>query len=67
VWEEGPEVDKSLDAPVKIAEGEQMQELITEIGSGNAPESAAARGRLIAKVVRWVVRYGVTPPIVRQP
>jgi hypothetical protein len=61
VWEGGARRDQRLSEAVQKEEATQMLDLIGEIGSG-AGDAEAARGRLTAKVVRWIAEYNVPRP-----
>jgi hypothetical protein len=62
VWEGGARRDPRLSDDVQKEDAIQMRDLIGDIQSA-AGEAEAARGRLTAKVVRWVAEYDVPRPL----
>jgi hypothetical protein len=62
VWEGGARQDPRLSDDLQKEEAIQMRDLIAGMQSTNAGDAEAARGRLTAKVVRWVDQYDVARP-----
>ena len=63
VWEDGARRDTRLSPDVQKEEAIQMRDLIGDLQSTNPGSPEAARGRLTAKVVRWVAEYHVSRPV----